>query len=463
MDIRKRVRSNSPECSTRAGPRLKRSKTAEAAAACPVWCAAKKIVDNMNIPAHVFNPEFDLCYCGTCAALGGHDPSLKSALRGEPAQTYAFPIGWCRFGMNLPAGVTAQTLERNHVAFHGTKSDAAQEILKSQNPQLLLPGSETESGFVLPVRSGHIEHKFERTNRRTGKKEMFDPSQIFMSPTIKYCEMDVYTKNELDPDTNTRHRTAFQVRIAEGSYSIGQETVGAGTKIIDELFTNDEVEGYTRRIGAPVLYGLLIKVDQGETEAIGIIKTHDINAIISVMHKHEGSDAVQEQACAALWCLANGDATNAEAIGEKGGIEAIISAMQKYEGSVGVQEQACGALGNLANGNATNAAAIGEKGGIEAIISAMQKHEGSVAVQVGACGALETLARGNDTNAAAIGAKGGIEAIISAMHRHVSACSLQQSACTTLWLLASHGNHNGLISAAGGAQVIVAATKLLFS
>ena len=46
----------------------------------------------------------------------------------------------CRFGMNLPAGVTAETLDRYHVAFHGTQRNTAIEILKSNNPQLLLPG-----------------------------------------------------------------------------------------------------------------------------------------------------------------------------------------------------------------------------------------------------------------------------------------------------------------------------------
>ena len=144
--------------------------------------------------------------------MGGHDPNIQSAKRGNPEKTYAFPIGWCRFGMKLPAGVTAETMDLAHVAFHGTKRDAARAILSSNMPQLLLPGSETESGFIVPIRPGHIAGRFERTNRHKRRKETFDPNQIFMSPTIKYCEMDVYTQNELDPTTNRRHRTAFQVR-----------------------------------------------------------------------------------------------------------------------------------------------------------------------------------------------------------------------------------------------------------
>lgn len=55
-------------------------------------------------------------------------------------------------------------------------------------------------------------------------------------------------------------KVAFQCRQPEGSYSIGQETVGAGSTRIDPIFSNNEVEWYTERIGSPVLYGLLIKL-----------------------------------------------------------------------------------------------------------------------------------------------------------------------------------------------------------
>ena len=142
-------------------------------------------LEGWNIPLDVLNPRFDICYCGLCSPLGGHNPRLLLRQRGDPPRTYAFPIG---FAMKLPAGVTPERMDRLHVAFHGTKCDAAIAILSSQNPQLLLPGTETESGFVLPIRDGHIPGKFERTNKYTGTKEQFDPNQIFMSPTIKYCE-----------------------------------------------------------------------------------------------------------------------------------------------------------------------------------------------------------------------------------------------------------------------------------
>lgn len=196
------------------------------------------------------------------------EPSSRLPVRGDPPKSYGFPIGWCRFGLHLPAGMDAQRMDARHVAFHGTKSDAAVAILTGSNPQLLTPGTETESGFTLPIRPGHIAGGFTRINRRSGATETFDPNQIFMSPTIKYCEEPAYTEFERSGVRGVTFKTAFQVRIAGGAYSAGQETVGARERRIDPLFSNDEVEWYTRRIGAPVLYGLLIKVDDGAARAM---------------------------------------------------------------------------------------------------------------------------------------------------------------------------------------------------
>ena len=57
-------------------------------------------------------------------------------------------------------------------------------------------------------------------------------------------------------------KVAFQCAQPDGSYCIGQETIlgSANRTRIDPLFSNDEVEWYTKRIGSPVLYGVLIKL-----------------------------------------------------------------------------------------------------------------------------------------------------------------------------------------------------------
>lgn len=53
----------------------------EAARRCRKWQTAKAVVDELGIPDHIFNPAFDICYCGECAALGGHDPAITRADR----------------------------------------------------------------------------------------------------------------------------------------------------------------------------------------------------------------------------------------------------------------------------------------------------------------------------------------------------------------------------------------------
>jgi hypothetical protein len=246
-------------------------KTAFAAHKCSNWRKAKAVVDEWGLDPHVFHPDADMCYCGECAEEGGHDPALKDATRGQPAKTYAFPIGWCRLGMKLPAGMSADMMDAGHVAFHGTRKETAVAILQSKNPQLLKPGTITESGFKIPIRSGHIEEPQNRLNKHSGEMEMFDPNQIFMSPTIKYCEHASYTRFE-DSPTGARFKTAFQIRIADGQYDIGQETVGV-TGRIDPLFSNNAVEWYTLRIGAPVLHGLLIELDPVPHDADGGAET----------------------------------------------------------------------------------------------------------------------------------------------------------------------------------------------
>lgn len=74
----------------------------------------------------------------------------------------------------------------------------------------------------------------------------------------QYCESPVYTTWEACQGEKVK--VAFQCRQPAGSYGIGHETIGARGARIDPLFSNDEVEWYTKRIGSPVLYGVLIKL-----------------------------------------------------------------------------------------------------------------------------------------------------------------------------------------------------------
>ena len=84
------------------------------------------------------------------------------------------------------------------------------------------------------------------------------PHLSFLFFPMQYCESPVYTTWE--PSAAETVKVAFQCRQPDGTYGIGQETIGAGSTHIDPLFGNNEVEWYTERIGSPVLYGLLIKL-----------------------------------------------------------------------------------------------------------------------------------------------------------------------------------------------------------
>jgi hypothetical protein len=149
------------------------------------------------------------------------------------------------------------------VAFHGTKKDTAVALLESEW-QLLMPGEVTASGYELPIRPGHITATFERDNLFTGEREQFDPMQVFTSPSIHYCS---YGSVYCDRTTFEGHeyQIAFQLRQEPGTYSIGQETVGADRagRTIDPLFSNSELEYYTKRKGVHKLYRLLIRRSGG--------------------------------------------------------------------------------------------------------------------------------------------------------------------------------------------------------
>eukprot|EP01084_Bolivina_argentea_P113465 202197_1 len=155
-----------------------------------------------------------------------------------------------------------------HVAFHGTKQENIEKIFES-GLKLLKPGDRAADGHIIEVGDGHIQEPFKRYNEYTKETEMFDPIQIYCSPSIKYCAYPAYAKEFFfklrDANDNSKAynvQVAFQLRIKPGTYQIGQETIGAERRneIIDQHFSNSELEWYTKQNDAIVLYGLLIRL-----------------------------------------------------------------------------------------------------------------------------------------------------------------------------------------------------------
>jgi len=231
-----------------------------------IMALAKQIVaDKFNIHRSFFNEAGDKCFCEACHRTRGDSDTYT---RGSPPAKYAIPVGWARLGLTVPEGFAeAHGVFRNwHVSYHGTVALNLEPIF-SGNLVLLKPGDIAFGGGSIGVRGGHVLKKFVRLNKHTGAKEMFDPNQIFTSPSVRYASHDAYAPRFIISHPNKKHkklavRFCFQCRQRPGSYKTGQETVGAEAqgKQLDPHFNNNELERYTQESVGLLLHGLLVQI-----------------------------------------------------------------------------------------------------------------------------------------------------------------------------------------------------------
>eukprot|EP01084_Bolivina_argentea_P290023 498125_1 len=235
---------------------------------CPYSIAQKLLKKQFpNIPSGCFDGKGDRCYCWCCHKKRKDKMIYK---RGKPPKKYALPVEWVRFGLKTEV---VKCLMNNvwdewHVAFHGTTKNVIPQIFKA-GLLLLKPGDYTITGHKLGIRANHIPKPYERFNKFTKQNETFDPNQIYVSPSIKYSGHGAYAKSFYCSHPDDKNRTlqaqfAFQLRIRPGCYKVGQETVGAARQGIslDNNFTNNEVEWYTKENIGILLHGLLIKIKE---------------------------------------------------------------------------------------------------------------------------------------------------------------------------------------------------------
>eukprot|EP01083_Nonionella_stella_P210769 762722_1 len=235
---------------------------------CPYNVASQVLKRHFpSIPSLFFDKEGDRCFCFKCHTKRKDKIVYK---RGKPPKQYALPIGWTRFGLKTD---DAKCLMNNvwsdwHVAFHGTTKHVVPLIFKG-GLLLLKPGDITISGDELSIRGGHIPKPFERFNKFTQEKEVFDPNQIYVSPSMTYSGHAAYAKKFYISHPEDKNRTitaqcAFQLRIRPGAYGIGQETVGAARqgKTLDANFSNNELGWYTKENIGIVLQGLLFRIKE---------------------------------------------------------------------------------------------------------------------------------------------------------------------------------------------------------
>lgn len=139
-----------------------------------------------------------MCFCSQCHTRRGDAEVFR---RGDPSKRYALPLGWCRMSLHVPARAAPDIWDKYHIAYHGTKVSAVAPIL--HEGRLSFQGATVVGGTRVGIRSGHISKAFWR-NRKTWRShtgvqdkhnppgnpqdwEWFDPCQVFMSPSIRYC------------------------------------------------------------------------------------------------------------------------------------------------------------------------------------------------------------------------------------------------------------------------------------
>ena len=216
---------------------------------CPRMQRCWEFLQSIQLHASYFDPRFDRCYCTSCAAQVRMPDVLERG--GEHGSAYEVPKDCCGFGLKVPARAEAlEVFKKWAVSFHGCPSSVLLKIL--EEGQLRMPGETLVDGSTLP-------------NRLTRGGQ--DRIGLYTSPSIKYSELDIYTK----PVTwqGYKVRTVLQCRqnlkIEPPALRIEGETIGwkrrFGDAPISQHFSNEEIERYTTSNNSIIPYRILVSFD----------------------------------------------------------------------------------------------------------------------------------------------------------------------------------------------------------
>ena len=201
----------------------------------------------MELDPMYFNAEHDRCYCPVCAAAVSMPDVLEHGkAHGCP---YEVPKGWCGFGLDVPKRAFTKDLavfEKWAMSFHGCPSDLIPSILKQGD--LLMPGDKMIDGKELP-------------NRLT--RGGSDRIGLYTSPSIKYAELDIYSKPAQWSGSSVR--TVMQCRQSPETWEVKGETIGwqrrFGEARFSQHFSNEEIERFTKARGCIIPYRVLVGID----------------------------------------------------------------------------------------------------------------------------------------------------------------------------------------------------------
>ena len=227
-----------------------------------------------------FDAEHDRCYCSACAAAVSMPDVLEHGKgHGIP---YEVPKGWCGFGLKLPPRAFTKDLavfEKWAVSFHGCPSSLIPSILKQGD--LLMPGDKMIDGKELP-------------NRLT--RGGSDRIGLYTSPSIKYAELDIYSKPAQWSGSSVR--TVMQCRQSPETFEVKGETIGwqrrFGEARFSQHFCNDEIERFTKARGCIIPYRVLVGIDVETREE----ELEKLEAVAKVATKaaDDAAKAVEEKA-----------------------------------------------------------------------------------------------------------------------------------------------------------------------
>ena len=191
-------------------------------------CAA--FLDSLGVDPVFFDRQYDRCYCHECVASACIPDILES--NSKHGFAYEVPKGWCGFGLSVPARARAlNCFEDWAVSYHGCPKDVVASVLNHGG--LMMPGDHLMDGTRLP-------------NRLTRGAE--GRIGIYTSPSIRYSELDIYTKPTFWD--GSQFRIVFQCRqdmkTKFPALRVEGETIGwehhFGTTPVSQYFANSEIE-----------------------------------------------------------------------------------------------------------------------------------------------------------------------------------------------------------------------------
>ncbi|XP_065890678.1 neuralized-like protein 4 [Dysidea avara] len=211
---------------------------------CPYFCCCAELLKSLELPERYFTARYNMCYCEECSRRRKDKRFYPRA-----DKQYGLPEGWTRFSLQLES-YKLKYFDLWHRAYHGTTFKNVSSILENG---LVVPGTYVGGGDSVSTRKGHFNDHFGPAD--------FDTEQIFLSPSIKYVEMEAYSTTQTVRVNRKRYqaKVAFQALIRPDSYSVGPQTTGRKSPI-DPPLPNSEMEWSTSDSDDIILYGILIKI-----------------------------------------------------------------------------------------------------------------------------------------------------------------------------------------------------------